>query len=118
QTVFETPFSGTIELRPPEGWEATFAEPGGARFTLLPGERLAAPVQLRFPYNSYAGVKKLEAHVTLRSGNREHRMRIPLLLKLGLKGVGLRTTAFRDGQDVVVEQTITNYGDAPINYSA
>src|SRR5256885_3261441 len=43
---------------------------------------------------------------------------LPITLKLGLSDVGLQTLALRDGKDVIVQQTITNYGEKPIDYTA
>ena len=34
---------------------------------------------------------------------------------LGLSDVGMQTIALRDGNDIIVQQMITNYSDKPIN---
>jgi hypothetical protein len=44
---------------------------------------------------------------------------VPLTLQLGLSDVGMQTLALRDvNGDVIVQQTIQNYGDRPIDYTA
>jgi hypothetical protein len=40
----------------------------------------------------------------------------PLAVAVGLSDVGTQCMAFRDGNDIVVQQMISNYGDQPINY--
>ena len=42
---------------------------------------------------------------------------VPLTLQLGLSDVGMQRLALRDGRDVIVLQTIQNYGDKAIDYS-
>jgi urease beta subunit len=43
---------------------------------------------------------------------------VPLTLRLGLSDVGMQTLALRDGKDVIVQQTIQNYGERPIDYGS
>jgi hypothetical protein len=113
--------SGTLRLRPPPGWSVnspTFA------FSLNPGETFDRDVTIEFPYNSYAGPKTVAAEFALQGagpGNEDDgntTFTVPLTLTLGLSDVGMQTIALRDGQDVIVQQMITNYGDRPIHYNA
>ena len=53
-----------------------------------------------------------------RPGRRTTTFTVPLTLQLGLSDVGMQTMALRDGKDVIVQQTIQNYGEKPIDYSS
>lgn len=119
---FSNPFAesitGTLDLHGPEGWEIRPVGWPGGGFTLAPGQRFDRPIEIRFPYNSYAGDKTLTARLRLNVEGRQDEVIIPIVVRLGLEDVGLRTVAFREGADLVVEQTVTNYGHGPINYNA
>lgn len=118
ENTFSRPISGTLELRGPNGWEITPIEWAGGGFSLNPGERFDRAVEIRFPYNSYAGENTLEARMRVTVAGEQHEVVVPITVRLGLEDVGLRTVAFREGGDLVVEQTVTNYGRNPINYNA
>ena len=116
---FPTALSGRVELRGPDGWEVGFGA-GGNRFSLAPGAVFDRLFEVRFPYNSYAGEKTLEAVLTVRDAadGRERTIRVPLTVRLGLADTSLRTSAWTEGRDVVVEQTIRNEGDATAAWTA
>jgi hypothetical protein len=109
---YKTAVSGTLKLTGPQGWTVTLPN---STFSLNPGEAYDGQVTLEFPYNSFAGTKTLTAEFRMSDGAR---FSVPVEVRLGLSDVGLQTLAIRDGNDVIVQQTITNYGDAPINYTA
>ena len=117
--VFPHALAGRIELRGPEGWEVSFGGAGN-RFSLAPGERFDRSFEVRFPYNSYAGEKVIDAELTVRdaSDGRERTIRVPLTVRLGLEDTSLRTSTWTEGRDVVVEQTIRNEGDATASWTA
>lgn len=105
---------GSFKLRGPAGWTIT---PPTYTFTLNPGETFDREVTLEFPYNSFAGTKSIIANFEVQADTNV-RFSVPISLKLGLSDVGLQTMALRDGDSVIVQQMITNYGDKPIDYSA
>jgi hypothetical protein len=106
--------NGSFKLVPPRGW---IINPPSGTFTLNPGETFERDVTIEFPYNSFAGMKSIEAEFHVQA-DQNSSFRVPVMLKLGLSDVGLQTLALRDGNDVVVQQMITNYGERPINYTA
>jgi NPCBM-associated, NEW3 domain of alpha-galactosidase len=106
--------TGSLRLRPPSGWTFT---PATFQFALAPGEKFDRPVTIDFPYNSFAGPKTILAEITT-DGDPPTDIKVPLTLTLGLSDVGMRSLALRDGKDLIVQQMITNYGDAPIDYTA
>ena len=115
---YPTTLSGRVELRGPDGWEISFGG-AGDRFSIDPAAAFDRPFEVRFPYNSYAGEKTINALFTLRTpAGSEQTIRVPLTLRLGLEDVGLSTVAWTDGGDVVVEQTVANHGTKPMAYTA
>ncbi len=105
---------GSFKLKPPAGWTVS---PASQTFTLNPGETLDREITLEFPYNSFAGEKIIAAEFTIQADGTS-RFVAPIALKLGLSDVGMQTLAVRDGDDVSVQQIISNYGDKPIDYTA
>ena len=106
--------TGTLRLRPPPGWTVT---PMSFQFSVAPGQTFDRPMTIEFPYNSFAGPKTVTAEFTL-DGDEPTVFSVPLTLTLGLSDIGMRSLALRDGNDLVVQQMVTNYGDAPIDYTA
>jgi len=115
---FKNPYrqaiSGSLKLKAPKGWTLN---PPTFQFTLNPGETFDRDFSIQFPYSSFAGTKTLNCEFALQA-DRNSAFVVPLTLKLGLSDVGMESLALRDGNDVVVQQMITNYGDRPINYNA
>jgi hypothetical protein len=105
---------GTLKLKPPEGWRI---DPQILTFTLNPGETFDREVTIEFPYNSFAGPKTIQAQFSIQ-GETDNVFTVPVMLNLGLSDVGVQTLAIRDGNDIVVQQMISNYGDKPIDYTA
>jgi hypothetical protein len=106
--------SGSFRLTAPAGW---VINPPSVTFSLNPGETFERDITIEFPYNSFAGAKAINAEFQVQADNNST-FTVPILLKLGLSDVGLQTLALRDGNDVILQQMITNYGDKPINYTA
>jgi hypothetical protein len=106
--------AGSVKLVPPPGWLLT---PSVFNFTLNPGEAFEHELTIEFPYNSFAGAKTITAQFQVQS-DRNATFNVPVTVNLGLSDVGMRTLALRDKDDLVVQQTISNYGDKPISYNA
>ncbi len=106
--------SGTVKLVAPAGW---ILNPPTSGFNLNPGETFDRELTIEFPYNSYAGSKTIQAQFTVQADHASS-FTVPITLRLGLSDVGMQSLALRDGKDVVVQQIISNYGEAPINYNA
>lgn len=115
---FTNPYSrqitGDLRVTGPKGWTITPLKPN---FTLNPGETYEGPMTLEFPYNSAAGNKQLTAEIEVQV-DRIHRFKVPVNMRLGLGDIGLETISLRDGNDVIVQQMITNYSGHPLNYTA
>lgn len=105
---------GMVRLKAPAGWTLS---PPTFNFTLNPGETFERDLRIEFPYNSFAGEKSLRVEVALQADG-SATFEVPIPLKLGLSDIGMQTLALRDGDDVVIQQMISNYGDRPIDYTA
>jgi hypothetical protein len=105
---------GTVKLKAPAGWTLN---PPTFTVTLNPGEQFDRELTIEFPYNSYAGNKTLNAEFQLQA-NDAGAFTVPITLKLGLSDIGMQTLALRDGNDVVIQQMVSNYGDRAIDYNA
>jgi hypothetical protein len=106
--------TGTLHVRPPSGWSMT---PATCQFALNAGQIFSQPITIEFPYNSMAGPKDIVAEITL-EGESTSKFNVPLTLTLGLSDVGMHTVALRNGKDLLVQETITNYGERSIDYTA
>jgi hypothetical protein len=111
---FKTSIAGTVRLKGPVGWTIN---PPTQAFSLNPGETFDREMTIEFPYNSYAGTKTIDAEFVVQA-DKTSTFTVPLTLRLGLSDVGMQALALRDGNDVIVQQTIQNYGDRPIDYSS
>jgi hypothetical protein len=105
---------GSLKLKAPAGWNIN---PPTFQFSLNPGETFERDITIELPYNSLAGAKTVEAEFKVQA-DRNSGFRVAIPLKLGLSDVGMQTLALRDGQDIIVQQMISNYGDKPIDYAA
>jgi hypothetical protein len=114
KNTYPQAITGTLKLKGPPGWNVT---PSSHNFSLNPGEEFDREIALEFPYNSPAGSRTIQAEFALQSDHATT-FHMPLTVKLGLSDVGMQTMALRDGNDVVIQQIIQNYGDKPVDYSA
>ncbi|HEX8915282.1 MAG TPA: NEW3 domain-containing protein, partial [Humisphaera sp.] len=112
--AYRTAIGGIVRLKPPPGWQLN---PPTFNFTLNPGEQFDKEVTIEIPYNSVAGAKTIDAQFALQADGGGAFV-VPITVNLGLSDVGMQTIALRDGDDVIVQQMVTNYGDKPIDYTA
>ena len=80
------------------------------------GETFDREINISFPYNSFAGPKVIDCEFLLQ--NETTTFTVPLQLRLGLTYVGVESIALHNGNDLIIQQMIANYGEQPINYSA
>jgi hypothetical protein len=111
---YPTLLSGTMHVQAPPGWTIN---PPTFVFSLNPGETFDRQTSISFPYNSFAGPRTVECEFQLQDGGTGS-FTVPITLTLGLSDVGMQSLALRDGNDVVVQQMVSNYGKTPIDYNA
>jgi hypothetical protein len=106
--------SGSLRVSAPTGWSVMLNTP---TFSLNPGETYQQPLTIEFPFSSTAGARTLNLEFRMQDGE-QGAFVVPLEVRLGLGDVGLQSIALRDGDDVIVQQMVTNYGQKPIDYTA
>ena len=111
---YKTHLSGTVKLKAPAGWTLN---PPTFVFSLDPGQSFDHELTIAFPYSSVAGPRTLNCEFLLQD-SRSADFSAPLTLKLGLSNLGMQTFALRDGDDILVQQLVSNYGEQPIDYTA
>ncbi|HET6249136.1 MAG TPA: hypothetical protein VFE47_15690, partial [Tepidisphaeraceae bacterium] len=114
ENTYKTLLSGTLKLKAPPGWTLN---PPTFVFSLNPGEKFDQELTISFPYNSFAGPKPVSCEFQMQDGGNIN-FTVPVMLTLGLTDVGMQSLALRDGNDVVIQQMISNYGEKPIDYTA
>jgi hypothetical protein len=106
--------SGSLRLKAPAGWTI---QPTVLNFTLGAGETFDREIAIEFPVSSTAGTRSIGLEFVVEA-ERTTRFQMPLPVKLGLSDVGMQTLAIRDGDVVIVQQIIQNYGEKPVDYTA
>ena len=112
--AYAAPIAGTVRLKAPAGWVLT---PASHTFSLNPGETFDRDLTIELPYNSVGGPRTIEATFAIQA-DASATFTVPLTVTVGLSDVGMQTLALRDGDTLVVQQMITNYGDRPVDYTA
>ena len=112
--TFAVPVAGTVRVVGPRGWMTSMP---ATSFSLNPGEQFRGPISMALPASTAAGIRTLLADLKIETPSGPRRLLIPLSLRVGLSDVGLQCFALRDGDEVVVQQTLTNYGNGPISYT-
>ncbi len=113
--TYSKPITGTIVLRAPEGWTVKLED---RTINLNPGETINRAIDLQIPYNADAGEHTIFADLQLTVDGQMRSVRVPILVRVGLTDIGLQTLARNEAGDLIVEQTITNYGTQPVDYTA
>ncbi len=106
--------SGTIELHPPKGWAV---EPNPIFFELPAGEMLEKPLTFTIPPRQIASVQPLGVDVHLSYPN-ELDLHFDEGLKIELRDIYVRGTAWWDGRHLIVEQTLHNMSAQVVSFSA
>ncbi len=115
--LYKGSIGGTVRSSAPPGWTIN---PPTFGFTLDPGETFDKELTIEFPYNSFAGPKTINADFAAPDGHGRRRRRVHRAGRTEPRSKRRRHAddRARDGDDVIVQQMITNYGDRPIDYDA
>jgi hypothetical protein len=109
--------SGTIRLRPPDGWRIT---PRIHEFTIPSGGQLKLPITLVFAQRVMTGPTFAEAQVDL-VADRAYRLDVRTPLEVGMKGVEFIASWRLDdvnSADLLIDQSVTNTGNQPLTLTA
>lgn len=106
--------SGTIELQASSGWEVT---PNPVHVDLAPGQILTQALAIRIPPRPIAGQRQLEVDFRLSQPERVA-LHFTVPLELGLQDLALEASAWWDGDDLLVEQSLRNLSSVPVSFNA
>lgn len=116
--TFRNPYaarlSGEVRLSPPRNWQI---EPTVRSFQLEPGGTFAEPLTLILPPRQVAQVYKLDVRLRLHSPEQTE-LYFSESLTVGLRDIALETTAYWQGNDLLVEQSLRNLCEKPVNFTA
>jgi len=114
RNTFDTRLSGEVRLTPPGGW---MVAPAVRSFLLEPGETFTQPLTFTLPPRQIAQSYDLHVQLILHAPeSTELYFREPLAV--GLRDIVLSATAYWDGDNLVVEQSLCNRSDRPVSFTA
>lgn len=111
---YHAPMLGEVRLTPPANWQV---EPARRAFSLAPGETFRQPLTLTLPPRQIAASYDLDVQLLVHAPEAaELRFREPL--SVGLPEIELKTTAYWQGDDLIVEQSLRNFSDETVSFAA
>ena len=113
RNTYDTQLSGEVKLTPPGSWKV---KPAQKSFLLAPGESFSEPLDLLLPPHQIAETHKLDVRLTLFSPE-HHELHFPESLTVGLRDIGSDASAYWDGNDLVVKQTLLNFSQNPVSFN-
>ena len=110
---YDQPVTGQVRLEAPEGWTIS---PRVARFSMGPYETWKGKLEIMFPYNEPAGLKRLNVGIVM-DARRTWSVTAPAFFYLALEGVECDIVQATAAQDTLeVRQVITNDTDHTMNF--
>jgi hypothetical protein len=113
QNHYPTELIGRIELTPPPTWDVT---PTPIRLELAPGETARETLQFTVPPRHIASEQTLgvDLHVTQ---PRLIDVHFDVVLEIGLKEIVVTGSAWWEGNDLIVEQTLHNFSPRIVSFN-
>lgn len=108
------PVAGSVVLHPPAGWNM---QPLQFDFNVPPGEAFEQSLALRLPPRQIGTTQAIQADLALRSPQPE-RLKLEIPVTVGLRDVRVEIATRWSGDDLVVEQTLTNQSSAAVGFTA
>lgn len=112
--AWSAPLSGVVELTPPDGWTV---DPKIIPFELAPGEVLRRPLRIGTQPHELSAPHVLETVVRIWQPV-ERILRFRPELRVDLTDIRFQTECWRDGEELVIEQRLTNLSGEPVRFSA
>ncbi|MFQ5806374.1 MAG: hypothetical protein ACE5I3_07985 [Phycisphaerae bacterium] len=114
QNTFDTRLSGEVRLTPPGNW---MIRPAVRSFLLEPGETFAQPLTFTLPPRQIAQSYDLQVRLILHAPENTE-LQFREALTVGLRHIGLDATAYWEGSNLVVEQSLRNSSNQPVSFAA
>ena len=91
--------------------------PNPVRVQLAPGQALTQALNLNIPPRQVAGPRELEVDVCLAQPERVA-LHFVVPLELGLQDIAVEASAWWDGEDLLIEQSLRNLSPVPVSFNA
>ena len=114
RNTYDTRLTGEVRLNPPGSW---LVEPAVRSFQLEPGETFVQPLTLTLPPRQVAQTHELEIRLTLHAPESAE-LRFVEALRVGLREIGLEATAYWQGDNLAVEQSLRNLSNRVVSFTA
>lgn len=111
---YETELVGRIELHPPPNWKVS---PSPIHLRLAPGAALRETLDFTIPPRQIASRQQLGVDVRLTRPDSLD-LHFDVGLDVELRDIVVKATAWWDGNDLVVEQTLRNLSPQPVSFNA
>lgn len=108
---FGQAIGGEITMRTPKSWDIS---PRVQRFKLPEGDELKQTFPVALHVDANSGPQPIEIDFEV-NADRTYRFRVYRTLQLGLEGLSVEMKTRLQGDDLIVEQVITNSTDEPIS---
>jgi hypothetical protein len=109
---FGTAIAGEIAIRSPKSWDIN---PRLQRFKLAEGDELKQTFPVLLQSDATSGQQQLEIDFEVVS-DKTYRFRVYRQVSLGLEGIALEMKTRLQGDNLIVEQTISNLTDSPVSF--
>lgn len=114
RNYYDVELAGTITLHPPKTWEVT---PSPFPITVPPGGELEQPLFFTIPPRQVASEQTLGVDLEL-SAPRTLSLHFDVRLQILLRDIVVQATAWWEGNELVVEQTLHNLSPWPVSFNA
>ncbi len=111
---YPVPVTGTIELSPPGNW---LIAPEKMEIQLAPGELLERTLYFTIPPRQIASEQVLDVKVQLHEPKRVT-LHFDATLQIELRDIAVKSHAWWDGDDLVVEHTLENRSMSSVSFTA
>lgn len=109
---YDTDLYGTIELTVPSSWNLT---PNPIPVHLAPGQTLSQRLEIKLPPRELAVEQPMGTDIRLRSpDNVDLHFDVPI--QIGLRNISIDVTAWWQGDDLVIEQSLRNSSNRPVSF--
>jgi hypothetical protein len=111
---FGVPLVGTLLLTPPATWAV---KPTPISIEVAPGAEYEVPLDFTIPPRQVASTQVMGVDLLIRQPD-DIDLHFEAKLKVELRDIIVRGSAFWDGDDLVVEQTLHNLSPTPVSFNA
>jgi hypothetical protein len=105
------PVTGELSLEASAGWQIV---PRHFPFSVLPHRPFLQTVEIRYPHNEPAGVKRIVAMISTEGA--AYRLEVPLAIEIALSDVEVRGAAYVEDGTLILRHTVANRSSQPLSF--